>query len=320
MIDTALHDALRHPLSATDFPELGEKYEGKVRDCYTKDGKRTLIITDRISAFDRKLGVLPLKGQLLNRVAAWWFEQTAELVPNHVVSVPDPNVLVAHECQPLPVEMVMRGYLTGTTNTSIWVHYERGERSFCGHRLAEGLKRHEALPAPLLTPSTKAAQGDHDVSASREEILSLTGMSAEDFDHAASLAEKLFSAGTRIAADRGLILVDTKYEFGKTKEGKMVVMDEIHTPDSSRYWFADSYHERLSSGEAPESFDKEYVRRFLAEQGFSGDGPIPLIPDDVRVEASKRYQTTIEQLMGEPFVPNLDPPLPRIAKNLGLSK
>jgi phosphoribosylaminoimidazole-succinocarboxamide synthase len=311
--------ALKHPLDATALDALGTKYTGKVRDCYiTADKRRVIVVTDRISAFDRNLGVLPLKGQILNKIATWWFERTKELVPNHVLETPDPNVTIAKECTPLPVEMVMRSYLTGTTSTSIWIHYERGEREFCGHRLPDGLRCHQMLPEPILTPSTKAPQGGHDVSASREEILKMTGMPQEDFDRAAELSRILFQEGQRVSAERGLILVDTKYEFGKTAEGEIVVIDEIHTPDSSRYWFKETYEERLSAAEAPESFDKEYLRRFLAKQGFMGDGPIPHIPDEIRVEATLRYQKAIEQLMGEEFVPNLEPPIARIQKNLGL--
>lgn len=320
MAHEELYAALKHPLSGTSLDVLGNKYEGKVRDCYTtSDGRRIIVVTDRISAFDRVLGVLPLKGQLLNSVASWWFEQTKHLVPNHVIATPDPNVMIARECTPIPVEMVMRAYLTGTTSTSIWVHYQKGERLFCGHKLPEGLRQHEALPEPILTPSTKAGHGDHDVSASREEILKLTGMPAEDFDRAAELAHILFAEGQRISRERGLILVDTKYEFGKTPEGEIVVMDEIHTPDSSRYWFVETYMDRFMNKEAPESFDKEYLRRFLAAQGFTGNGPLPVIPDDVRVESSARYQIAVETLMGKKFVPNLEDPIPRIRKNLGIA-
>lgn len=314
-----LYAALPHPLVKTDFGHLGVKYDGKVRDCYTTDdGRRIIIVTDRISAFDRVLGTLPIKGQLLNHVASWWFEQTKDIVPNHVIETPDPNVMIAKECTPLPVEMVMRSYLTGTTSTSIWIHYKNGSREFCGHKLPEGLRQHEALPEPILTPSTKAAHGDHDVSASRSEILAMTGMSAKDFDRAAELSHILFEHGQMVAAQRGLILVDTKYEFGKTKDGEIVVMDEIHTPDSSRYWFTATYDERFEAGENPESFDKEYLRRFLAQAGFTGDGPIPEIPDEVRVEASARYRTAVETLTGKKFTPNLEDPIPRIRKNLGL--
>ncbi len=317
--EQAIRAALRHPLERTDLTTLGRRYEGKVRDNYVaSDGTRFLVTTDRISAFDRVLGTLPLKGQLLNFAAAWWFEKTRDVAPNHVLDVPDPNVLHARECAPLPVEMIVRAYLTGTTSTSIWVHYERGAREFCGHALPDGMRRHQRLEAPILTPSTKAAHGDHDVSASRAEILARTGMPAADFDAAAEMATALFQRGQALCAERGLILVDTKYEFGKTADGRIVVIDEIHTPDSSRFWFADSYQDRFAAGADPESFDKEYVRRFLAAQGFRGDGPLPTIPDDVRVEAIRRYLEAVERITGEPFQPNLDDPLPRIRRNLGL--
>ena len=312
-----LRTALRVPLERTDFPKLGKKYEGKVRDNYTlADGRRVLVTTDRISAFDHVLGTLPLKGQLLNFVAAWWFEKTKSLVPNHVLGVPDPNVLVARECKPLPVEMVVRGYLTGTTSTSIWVHYEKGARQFCGHRLPEGMKKHERLPKALLTPSTKAAHGDHDVSASREEILALTGMPAAEFDRAAEMAMALFAEGQRWCAERGLILVDTKYELGKTPDGELVVIDEIHTPDSSRFWYSNTYEERFRAGRDPESFDKEYVRRWIVEQGVRGDGPIPTFPDEVKIEAVLRYIEAVEQITGQPFVPDLEAPEARMRRNL----
>jgi len=315
-----LFRALASPLAETSLDALGKKYRGKVRDCYTtSDGRRILVVTDRISAFDRSLGVLPLKGQLLNFVANWWFEQTKHLADNHVLEVPDPNVMVALECEPLPVEMVVRAYLTGTTSTSVWVHYEAGARSFCGYALPDGMHKHQRLPEVLLTPSTKAAHGDHDVSASREEILALTGMPAADFDEAARLAMRLFEAGQKICAERGLILVDTKYEFGKTKDGRIVVIDEIHTPDSSRFWIADTYEERVARGGDPDSLDKEYLRRFLAAQGFRGDGPLPPIPDDVRVESSLRYIAAVERITGQTFVPNLEEPVARIARNLKLS-
>ena len=317
--DSDFAAALANPLAATDFPSLGEKYEGKVRDNYTKDGLRTIIVTDRISAFDRVLGTLPFKGQILNYIASWWFEKTKHIAGNHVVSVPDPCAVVVHECEPLPVEMVMRGYLTGTTATSIWVHYERGERTFCGHALPDGMKKHQRLERPILTPSTKAAHGDHDVSASREEILKLTKMPEAEFDAAAKMAEDLFAFGQRLCAERGIILVDTKYEFGKTKDGRIVVIDEIHTPDSSRFWFASTYEERMTAGQNPESFDKEYVRRWLADRGFRGDGPVPEIPDEVKIEASKRYIEAVESLTGEQFQPSLDEPVARLRTNLKIS-
>jgi phosphoribosylaminoimidazole-succinocarboxamide synthase len=324
MIDTTeqlVRQALGTPLESTDFPELGSKYSGKVRDNYSGgDGRRTIVVTDRISAFDRILGTLPLKGQLLNAVAAWWFDHTRDVAPNHVLSVPDPNVMVVRECTPLPVEMVVRHYLTGTTSTSIWVHYQKGERTFCGHPLPNGMRRHQRLPTPILTPSTKGADGAHDISASREEILRITGMDPADFDGAAAMAMALFEAGRRLCAERGLILVDTKYEFGKTPEGELVVIDEIHTPDSSRFWFQSTYEERFTSGQDPESFDKEYVRRFLAQGGFMGDGPIPPIPDDVRVQATLRYMQAVQTIMGVKFEPVVvGDPVARIRRNLGLA-
>jgi len=313
----ALQQALALPLTHTDFPRLGRKYEGKVRDNYTTaDGRRVIIATDRISAFDRVLGTLPLKGQVLGFAAAWWFEKTRSIAPNHVLSVPDPNVLVARECQLVPVEMVVRAYLTGTTSTSIWIHYEQGKREFCGHHLPNGLKKHQRLAEPILTPSTKAAHGDHDVSASRTEILAISGMPAADFDRAAELSMALFREGQRVCAERGLILVDTKYEFGKTPEGEIILIDEIHTPDSSRFWFQNSYEERFAAGLDPESFSKEFVRAYLVEQGFRGDGPIPAIPDSVKVEAMRRYIEAVERITGVPFVPNVEEPHARMATNL----
>jgi phosphoribosylaminoimidazole-succinocarboxamide synthase len=293
------------------------RYEGKVRDNYTtRDGRRFLVTTDRISAFDRVLGTLPLKGQILNALAAHWFRETAHVAPNHLISMPDPNVVEAIECDPLPVEMVVRGYLTGVTSTSIWTHYARGERTFCGHPIPDGLKKNDPLPKPILTPSTKAAKGGHDVSASRAEILAEGRISAADFDLAGEMAMALFAFGQKRCAERGLVLVDTKYELGKTKEGRIVVIDEIHTPDSSRFWFAATIAERAARGEEPESFDKEYVRRWLAERGFDGDGPIPAIPADIRVEASRRYAEAYEAIVGDKLQVDLQAPLPRMFDNL----
>lgn len=321
MSKEAFESALEHPLEETDFDALGSKYRGKVRDNYSSaDGTRTIVVTDRISAFDCHIGTLPLKGQLLNSVAAWWFDQTAHIAPNHVIGVPDPSAMRVRECTPLPVEMIVRSYLTGSTSTSIWVHYEKGSRLFCGHVLPEGMTQHQKLPTPILTPSTKAAHGDHDVSASREEILELTQMPPEDFDAAAKMAMALFEFGQKVCAERGLILVDTKYEFGKTADGEIVVIDEIHTPDSSRFWLANSYTDRLKAGLNPESFDKDYVRRYLGEQGFKGEGTVPPVPDAVRVTASLRYQEAVEAITGVPFEANLEPALPRLRKNLGLEK
>ncbi len=321
-LDDILRKQLAQPLEATDFGSLGEKYEGKVRDCYiTDDGRRIIVVTDRVSAFDVVLGTIPFKGQILNQIAQYWFEETKQIAPNHVVSVPDPNVMIGRECEPLAVEFVMRAYLTGSTSTSIWRAYERGERTFCGHELPEGMKRHERLPRPLLTPSTKAAKGDHDMSASRQELIEMGAISAEDFDKGAAIAHSLFEFGQRLAAERGLILVDTKYELGRTPDGDIVVIDEIHTPDSSRYWYLGDYDERMAKGEDPRSIDKEYVRRWMVDtHGYRGDGPAPAIPDDVKVEAAKRYIEIFEVITGREFVPDTSDPLARIAANLGIQR
>jgi phosphoribosylaminoimidazole-succinocarboxamide synthase len=319
MVDPAnLRAALPNCLVQTDFPALGEKYEGKVRDNYSRGGQRFIVVTDRISAFDRVLGAVPFKGQVLNRLAGWWFRQTADAAPNHMVGLPDPNVLECVECTPVLVEMVVRAYATGTTSTSLWTHYERGARIFCGHLLPEGLKKHQRLPEPIITPTTKAPKGEHDVSGSREEILALGKVSAKDFDEAAAIAIRLFVLGQKICAARGLILVDTKYEFGRTPDGKLVVIDEIHTPDSSRFWKTATYEERFRAGEDPDPLDKDFVRRWYITQGYKGDGEPPPMPDDVRVGAAERYIAAYEQVTGEPFVPDIEPPLARIAKNLGL--
>lgn len=322
MIDTAtLRAALQHPLDAIDLPGLGRPYHGKVRDNWsTPDGRRVLVTTDRISAFDRVLGTLPLKGQVLSQLATFWFERTRDVCPNHLISAPDPNVMIAWECEALPVEVVVRAYLTGVTSTSVWTAYARGERTFCGHALPDGLRKNDPLPGAIVTPSTKAPKGGHDVSVSADSLVADGVISRADMDRISELALKLFAAGAAHCAARGLILVDTKYEFGRlpaSQGGGICLIDEMHTPDSSRIWFADSYAERHARGEEPESFDKEYVRRWLAGVGFQGDGPIPTIPDEVRVEAARRYVTAYERITGEVFVPDLREPVGRIRHALG---
>jgi phosphoribosylaminoimidazole-succinocarboxamide synthase len=247
MVPQDIIDAqLSRTLEGTDFPGLGVKYQGKVRDCYTRDGRRIIVVTDRLSAFDVVLGTIPFKGQVLNQIATHWFELARALVPNHLIEVPDPVVAVAVECKPLPVEFVMRAYLTGVTSTSIWRHYEKGLRTFCGHRLPEGMRKNQPLQQPLLTPSTKAEKGAHDESVSREEILERGLLRADEFDEAAALCSRLFAFGQAEAAKRGLILVDTKYEIGRRPDGTLCFIDEIHTPDSSRYWYADDYEARFA--------------------------------------------------------------------------
>ena len=298
-------------------------YHGKVRDNYTFAGpdgtlQRAIVCTDRISAFDVVLGTIPFKGQVLNQMAAFWFNATRATVPNHMLGVPDPNVMAAVACTPLPVEFVMRAFLTGVTSTSIWKHYEQGARTFCGHALPDGMKKNQRLPAPILTPSTKAEHGGHDRSVSREELIAEGVITADIFDDAALFAAELFAFGQKHALERGLILADTKYEMGIAPDGTLVVIDEIHTPDSSRYWYADDYEARFAAGQEPRSLDKEYVRRWLSDQGYTGDGPPPPLTDEVRVEASKRYIASYELITGLPFFHMTGDARPRIAFALGI--
>ena len=323
-LDKALRQQLRTPLDGTPWTEIGgrklERYDGKVRDCYIdrERGERIIIVTDRLSAFDAVVGLIPSKGQVLNQLARFWFDKTAHIAPNHMLRVPDPNVMVARECEPLPVELVMRAYLTGVTGTSIWKAYEKGDRTFCGHRLPEGMKKNQALPAPILTPSTKAAKGDHDVSVSRAELLAMGRIDPQIYDRAAEIAVALFAEGQRFAASRGLILADTKYEMGLANDGTITVIDEIHTPDSSRYWYADDYEARFARGEEPRSLSKEYVRQWLStEAKWSGEGPPPVMPDEVRLEAARRYITSFELVTGTVFIPDTREPKARIAAALG---
>lgn len=296
------------------------RYDGKVRDCFIDParGERIIVVTDRLSAFDAVVGTIPSKGQVLNQMAKFWFEKTADVAPNHMVAVPDPNVMIAREVRPLAVELVMRAYLTGVTSTSIWKAYERGVRTFCGHGLPDGMKKNQALPTPILTPSTKAAKGGHDISVSRTELLAMGHVDAGEFDRASEIAHRLFAVGQAYAATRGLILADTKYEMGVDSNGQIVVIDEIHTPDSSRYWFAQDYQARLAAGQEPRSFDKEVVRRYLSETAqWTGDGPAPVLPDDIRLQAAELYIFAAETIMGVPFVPTLGDPVARIAAALG---
>jgi phosphoribosylaminoimidazole-succinocarboxamide synthase len=322
MIDVGtIRAALDRTLLATSLDKLGRKQAGKVRDNYvTADGRRYVVTTDRVSAFDRVLGALPLKGQVLQHTSNFWFERTADIAPNHLIRTLDPNVVEVTECTPLHVEMVVRAYLTGVTATSIWTHYSEGRREFCGHRLPDGLRKNEPLPERLLTPSSKALGGQHDVSMSRAQLVAAGLVTAADFDQAAELCLSLFRFGEHLCAERGLILVDTKYELGRDATGALRVIDEVHTPDSSRFWRADSYQRLLAQGAEPESLDKEYLRRWLADRGYRGDGEPPPIPDEVRVEAARRYIEAGEAITGADFAPNLEEPLARMARNIGLDR
>lgn len=289
-------------------------YRGKVRDNLSLgDGRRVLVTSDRVSAFDRVLGTIPFKGQVLSTLAAWWFERTRAVAPNHFLSAPDPNVMVGVECEALPVEIVVRAYLTGVTSTSVWTAYARGEREFCGNHLPDGLKKNDPLPTPIVTPSTKAPKGGHDVSISAQELIARRVLTEEQVTRLSARALALFAEGARVAAARGLILVDTKYEFGRSPSGEYLVIDEIHTPDSSRFWFAEGHEARHARGEEPLSLDKEYLRRWLASQGFTGEGAAPELSPAVRVEAARRYIDAFERITGETFVPDTRAPGPRIA-------
>ena len=290
---------LQNCLTETTWPE-GDKYRGKVRDRYDLGDKMLLITTDRQSAFDRVLASIPFKGAVLNLTSAWWFENTKDLVPNHVLAVPDPNVTVARKCKVLPIEFVVRGYITGSTSTSLWTAYEKGDREFCGNNLPEGLVKNQILEETLLTPTTK--EEDHDRPISPEEILSQGWLSLEEWDVASTYAMKLFEHGQKVAAEHGLILVDTKYEFGIDERGQIRLVDEIHTPDSSRYWIADSYQDRFQKGENPENIDKEFLRLWFKDHCDPyNDKVLPKAPDDLVTELSRRYIFLYEKITGKSF-------------------
>ncbi len=303
-------------LAKTDFTELGEKYEGKVRDNYTNGNRRIIIVSDRLSAFDRVICLIPFKGQVLNQMAKFWFEQTKDIIGNHAIGFPDPNVVVAKQCKPLPIEMVVRGYITGVTTTSAWYNYEKGVRNFCGNVLTEGLKKNQKFDQPILTPSTKALHGNHDESVSREQLLERTGMPAEQYDKIAEASLKLYQRGVEICAKQGIILVGTKYEFGQAPDGEIVLIDEIHTPDSSRFWFADEYEKRFAEGEEQKKIDKEYLREWLVERGFRGEGEIPAIPDDIKVETARRYIEAYELITGRQFEAEVGSVAARLKKSI----
>jgi phosphoribosylaminoimidazole-succinocarboxamide synthase len=290
---------------------------GKVRDWYTlPNGKRLIVTTDRLSAFDRVLAVVPYKGQVLNQLSEWWFRQTAPILPNHIVSIPDPNAVVAAEAQPFPVEVIVRGYITGVTSTALWYRYSLGEREIYGYRFPEGLHKNDALPAPIITPTTKGGATGHDERLTCGEVVDQGYLDAGTWAQVQSAALAIFKRGQQVAAASSLILVDTKYEFGCDPDGNVVLIDEVHTPDSSRFWKADSYLASLEAGKEPENFDKEFVRIAYAEKGYRGDGAPPSMPPDLWVAASQRYIAIYEMLTGQAFVPGKYPVGPRLAENL----
>ena len=306
-------------LSDAFIPELPNRYNGKVRENYDlPDGRRIIIATDRLSAFDLILTAIPFKGQVLTQTARYWFEQTADICPNHVLAYPDPNVVIGTRLDILPVEIVVRGYLAGTTSTSILTKYRNGEREMYGMRLPDGLRDNEKLPEAIITPTSKAFDGGHDEPLSGAEILSQGLLSQEQWESVSRYALALFARGQARAAERGLILVDTKYEFGTDKTGAIILADEIHTPDSSRYWVTESYEKSLTEGTRPVSFDKDFVRAWVAARCDPYKDPIPAIPAELVEQTSRVYIQAYEMITGQTFAPDLSgvTVLDRIRANL----
>lgn len=308
----ALREQLPHTLQETNFAGLGTRYRGKVRDTYRQGDRLVLITSDRLSAFDHILTTIPFKGEVLNRIANFWFKKTAHVVKNHVLDMPDPNVTVARACEPFAIEVVVRGYLTG----SLWRDYQKSPATPYGISLPEGMRKDQAFDAPLFTPSTKEAIGKHDEPVSEAELVRRGLVSQRDWQRITEAARGLFLEGQKWARTRGLILVDTKYEFGKVGDD-LYVIDEIHTPDSSRFWVADEYDTRFTQGVDQKMLDKENIRQWLIkERGFQGHGTPPPIPDDVRVDLAEKYVTAYERITGESLPLTAGPVLPRIERNL----
>ncbi|MDP3987770.1 MAG: phosphoribosylaminoimidazolesuccinocarboxamide synthase [Candidatus Levybacteria bacterium] len=313
-----LIESIPRSLSSVNLPKkFGKKQSGKVRDFCVLNGKRIIITTDRQSAFDRVLGVIPFKGQVLTALSAFWFEKTKDIVPNHLISVPDPNVMLVKNCIVIPIEMVIRGYITGITDTSLWGSYEKGKRTIYGIKFPNGLKKNQKLKSAVVTPTTKALSGQHDERLTEEEILHRKTVPPELWKEMKKTALALFARGQKICDKAGIILVDTKYEFGLDENGKLILIDEIHTPDSSRYWIKKSYMDRFKKGLEPESYDKEPLRIWFKEHGYTGEGIPPKMPDDFVVKVSQRYQSIYEKITGKKFQANNTlSPEERIKKNL----
>jgi phosphoribosylaminoimidazole-succinocarboxamide synthase len=307
---------LPQALERTDLP-LGGRTVGKVREWYNlPDGKRLIVTTDRLSAFDRVLAAVPYKGQVLNQLAAWWFEQTRDLIPNHLIALPDPNAAVVTEVQPFPIEVIVRGYITGVTSTALWYRYSLGERDIYGHHFPEGLRKNETLPEPIITPTSKGGVAGHDERLTCAEVVDKGYLDAATWEQIQSAALAIFKRGQQVAAQSGLILVDTKYEFGRAPDATVMLIDEIHTPDSSRFWKADTYAKCFEAGEEQEYFDKEFVRIAYAKKGYRGDGEPPAMPPDLWTAASQRYIAIFEMLTGQVFEPAAYPVEPRLIVNL----
>jgi len=307
---------LNNCLTETSFLK-GDKKTGKVRDQYEAGNKIVLITTDRQSAFDRVLASIPFKGQVLNQTSAWWFKKTEHIISNHLLEIPDPNVIIAKKCKVIPIEFVVRGYITGSTSTSLWTVYNKGDREYCGNVLPEGLIKNQKLNDNMLTPTTK--EEHHDRPISPEDIIKEGWMKEEDWVYCSKIALDLFSFGQKIAAEHGMILVDTKYEMGVDESGKILLIDEIHTPDSSRYWIKNTYEQRMADGVEPENIDKEFLRLWFVDNCDPyEDGDLPSAPKDLVVELSSRYIYLYETITGEKFPMPVDgePIKNRIANNL----
>jgi len=311
-----LTELIPQALKETNLPLPG-KQTGKVRDWYDlPNGQRLIVTTDRLSAFDIILAAVPYKGQVLNQLSAWWFEQTKDIIPNHIVSLPDPNAAIVRVAEPILVEVIVRGYITGVTSTALWYRYSLGEREIYGYTFPEGLQKNSRLPEPIITPTTKGGATGHDERLTCAEVVEKSLLDAKTWNQVQAAALAIFKRGQEIANKAGMILVDTKYEFGIASDGTVVLIDEVHTPDSSRFWKADTYEERFAAGEDPENFDKEFVRLAYAEKGYRGDGEIPEMPIELWASASERYNTIYELLTGEKFVPGSYPIEPRLVENL----
>lgn len=303
-------------LKTINLPSFGKKYQGKVRDYYLVNRKRILVTTDRISSFDRVLGVIPHKGQVLNQLSAFWFKKTKNVVANHMINMPDPNVMVCKNCRAYPIEIVVRGYITGVTGTSLWYNYSQGKRKIYDLSFPDGLRKNQKLPEPIITPTTKGIEpGGHDEKISKKEIFQRKIISKKVYLQMEKAALALFKKGTMVCKKAGLILVDTKYEFGDYN-GQLTLIDEVHTPDSSRFWITDSYQERIKKGLEPENFDKEFFRLWYAKRGYRGDGKVPVMSDYYRQKVSQRYRQLYEKIVGEKFKPEGGDIAKRIKTNL----
>lgn len=303
-------------LKEINLTGLGKRYQGKVRDYYVLDNKRILITTDRISAFDRVLGVIEDKGRVLNQLALYWFEKTKDIAANHLLAAPDPNVTIAKNCQAYPIEMVVRGYISGVTKTSLWYNYEQGQRQIYGLKFPNGLTKNQKLPQPIITPTTRGTgAGGHDEKISREEIIKRKIVSVKVYQQMEQAALALFKRGTEICDKAGLILVDTKYEFGDY-QGELTLIDEIHTPDSSRFWIKKTYEGRLKKGLEPENFDKEFFRLWYNQRNYYGDGRTPVMPASFRKKVSRRYQAIYSKITGKKLIKYKGNMSARIKKNL----